>query len=72
MVILMLPLACIARGFYRRRDEGKYNDMLRSALLERARSIATEDKSTMTSKTDANANSADDFNDIEMIKVDVV
>ena len=68
----MLPLSIIARGFYRRKDEGKYNDMLRSALLDRARSIATEDKSTMTSYVDSNANSANNLDDICMEKIAVV
>ena len=49
----MLPLSLLGRGFYRRKEEGKYDENIKNGLLKQQQSagvtIATQDKHVMTS-----------------------
>ena len=45
----MLPLAVLARGFYRRKQEGTYTDDIKNTLLDRPMSVQTCEKAVMTS-----------------------
>lgn len=48
-MVIMLPLAVLARGFYRRKKEGCYSEAVKNALLDRPMSVSTCDKAVMTS-----------------------
>ena len=49
VIFIMLPLALLARGFYRRGHEGKIDDNIKDALLLRQRTVVMVDKAVMTS-----------------------